>query len=137
MHFRRIERTARLSVRVRVWIAPVLLTGLAGGVLAVSAVRAQQATAQFRAGVDLVHVDVTVLDKDRKPVRGLTAADFSVYEDGKPRPVAVFTPIELPAPPLASPTVAAWTRDVPRDLETNDVAREGRLVIIVMDRTIR
>ena len=28
--------------------------------------------AVFRAGVDVVHLDVSVLDRDRRPVRGLT-----------------------------------------------------------------
>ncbi len=36
-------------------------------------------------GVDAVQLDVSVLDKERRPVRGLTAADFTVLEDGKPR----------------------------------------------------
>ena len=38
----------------------------------------------FRSTVDLVHLDVSVLDKDRRPVRGLTAADFTISEDDKP-----------------------------------------------------
>src|SRR6187551_1856152 len=33
---------------------------------------------EFRAGTDIVTLDVVVLDKDRKPVRGLTVADFVV-----------------------------------------------------------
>ena len=36
----------------------------------------------FRTGVDAVQLDVSVLDKDRRPVRRLTAADFTVLEDG-------------------------------------------------------
>ena len=40
----------------------------------------------FRTGVDAVQLDVSVLDKDRRPVRGLTAADFTVLENSKPRP---------------------------------------------------
>ena len=35
---------------------------------------AQQPT--FRAGIDIVHIDVDVLDKDHHPVRGLTASNF-------------------------------------------------------------
>src|SRR5450759_641787 len=49
----------------------------------------------FRLGVDVVQVDVSVLDGKRRPVRDLTAADFTVLEDGKPRPVTVFNPIEI------------------------------------------
>ena len=91
----------------------------------------------FRADTDIVHVDVSVLDAKRRPVRGLSAADFTVLEDGRARPIAAFAPVELPGPSRREPDAAAWTRDVPRDLVTNDIPREGRLVVIVFDRTIR
>jgi VWFA-related protein len=94
---------------------------------------APQAT--FRSGVDIVHVDVSVLDKDRHPVRDLTAADFIVREDGKVRPITAFTAVTLtgPAAPAAR---AGWLRDVSRDTATNVLPREGRLVVILLDRTI-
>jgi VWFA-related protein len=88
----------------------------------------------FRSGVDLVQVDVSVLDKDRHPVRDLTAADFTLFEDGKPRPIAAFTFVELPA--RAPAPEAPWTRDVAPDVATNALPQEGRLVVILMDRTI-
>jgi VWFA-related protein len=92
----------------------------------------------FRAGTDVVQVDVSVLDKNRKPVLGLTAADFTVLEDGKPRPVVAFTPVELPEPDaLPASPAAAWTRDIGPDVTTNAVAEEGRLVVIMFDRSIR
>src|SRR5688500_1244017 len=62
--------------------------------------------ATFKSGVDVVHVDVSVLDKDRHPVQGLSAADFVVREDGKVRPVVAFTAVELP--PKAAPPHAVW-----------------------------
>ena len=46
----------------------------------------------FKGGVDLVQLDVSVLDGNRMPMRGLTAADFTVLEDGKPRPVRAAIP---------------------------------------------
>jgi VWFA-related protein len=91
----------------------------------------------FRTGVDIVHVDVSVLDGNRRPVRGLTAADFTILEDGKPRPVVAFTPVEIPAPPANTFERATWLTDVAPDVADNDLPREGRLVVIMFDQTIR
>ena len=91
----------------------------------------------FRTGVDVVHVDVSVLDADRRPVRGLTAADFTLLEDGKPRPIVAFTPVEIPAPPPPPDGAAAWVTDVAPDVTSNDLPREGRLVVIMFDQSIR
>ncbi len=44
-----------------------------------------QAPPTFRAGVELVQLDVTVLDKDHHPVTGLAQSDFTILEDGKPQ----------------------------------------------------
>jgi Ca-activated chloride channel family protein len=63
------------------------------------ALRAQQPT--FRATVDLVHFGVSVVDKQGKPITGLTADDFEVMENGKPQSLKYFvagSPEE--APPL-------------------------------------
>jgi hypothetical protein len=49
----------------------------------------------FRSGVDVVRLDVSVLDRDRMPIRGLTAADFTVLEDGKPQPIVGFDAVDL------------------------------------------
>ena len=114
---------------------------LAGLVCAMSAIagslRAQAPQALFRAGVDLVQVDVSVLDKNRQPVLGLTAADFTVKEDGKPRPIEAFEMVTLPERPAAPPGAAAWTREVAADVATNEVPQEGRLVVIMFDWSIR
>lgn len=96
---------------------------------------ASQPQARFRSGTDLVQVDVSVLDGKRRPVRGLTAADFTVFEDGQPRPVEVFTEVDLPPRMTASPS-ATWTKTVPPDVISNQTPEEGRLVVILMDRSI-
>lgn len=101
------------------------------------AAAAQSAAPQttFRAGVDLVQVDVSVLDKNRRPVRGLTISDFTLLDEGKPRPIVAFSAVDLPE--RADVTLAPWTRDVPADVSTNSLPEEGRLVVILMDRTIQ
>jgi VWFA-related protein len=87
------------------------------------------------AGVDIVHVEVSVLDKDRKPVRGLTAADFIITEDGLPREIVAFSPVELPRARVEAVDApeAAWTREVPSDVATNVVPAEGRLIVLLFD----
>jgi VWFA-related protein len=89
----------------------------------------------FRQGTDLVQVDVSVLDKKRHPVRGLTADNFSIFEDGQPRQIQAFTEVYLPD--RVRTQDASWMPKVPRDVVTNQTAREeGRLVIVLLDRTI-
>jgi VWFA-related protein len=82
----------------------------------------------FRSGVDVVELDVTVLDRDRRPVKGLTAADFTILERGKPQPIVAFSAVDVPAPVSYS---APWMRDAPIDVVSN--AENRRLVTIVMD----
>jgi VWFA-related protein len=94
---------------------------------------APQAT--FRGGTDLVQVDVSVLDNKRRPVRGLKAEDFTIFEDGQPREIQAFTEVNLPD--RVQIRDASWTREVPSDVVTNQAGQEeGRLVIILLDRTI-
>jgi VWFA-related protein len=94
-----------------------------------------QEVPQFRGGIDLIPIDVTVLDDKRQAVRGLVASDFTVLENGVARPVRAFTPVELATRVRA--TEAAWSSEVPPDVSTNiGTDKEGRLVIILMDRSI-
>ena len=83
-------------------------------------VRPPQVT--FRAGVDLVDVEVSVLDKNRLPVRGLTASDFTVLEEGSPRPVVAFTAVDLP-PRIMPP--APWMEQIAADTHTNQLRARG------------
>ena len=86
----------------------------------------------FRTSVDIVHLDVSVLDKNRVPVRGLTQADFTVLEDGKPQPIVAFTAVDVPDP---VPPDAPWMRTVTPDVQTNIGAEnpEGRLFVLLLD----
>jgi VWFA-related protein len=122
----------RFGSRIRI-LAAAAACG-AGSVLAQQA--PQQPPPTFRGGVDVVQVDVSVLDKSRRPVRNLTTADFTIFEDGKPRPIVAFVPVELEEPELA-PGRASWVRDVAPDVVTNDARPEGRLIVIMLDWSIR
>jgi VWFA-related protein len=45
----------------------------------------------IRVGVEEVRIDATVLDSQRRQVSDLTAADFEVYQDGKPQKIVSCT----------------------------------------------
>lgn len=87
-------------------------------------------TPPFRATADFVLVDVSVSDKSRRPVRGLTAADFTILEDNVPQEIASFNAVDLPdveVPP------AKWMGRAVPDVQTNNIPADGRLVMIVLD----
>ena len=72
----------------------------------------------FRTSVDAIQLDVSVLDKDRRPVRGLTAADFTVLEDAKPARIVGFSArnsprVEAPTARFLLPLEALPARRVP------------------------
>jgi VWFA-related protein len=113
------------------WRGPASIASL---IALSAAVLAAQAVPQFRTGVELVQIDVTVLDNQRRPLTGLTASDFIVLDDGVETPIRAFTPVEL-ARPLAAPPV--WAGDASPDAVTNQATRQdGRLLVILLDRSI-
>jgi VWFA-related protein len=83
----------------------------------------------FRSAIDVVQLDVSVLDKNHRPVRGLTAADFTVLEDGSPQRVVAFQAFDIPDRVIPKTT---WMREVAPDVATNRLF-EGRLVVVVID----
>ncbi len=115
-------------------IAPAILAALALPLNAQQAPSPQPQTT-FHSGAALVPVDVSVLDKDRHPVRGLTPDDFTLLVDGKSRPIAAFSEVNIPGA-AATQTGAAWVRNAPHDVANNDLPGEGRLVVILMDGSI-
>lgn len=58
-------------------------------VLAIVAAEAGQLPT-FRAGVDLVMLNVTVTDGTDRPVGGLDSVDFAILEDGRPQQLSYF-----------------------------------------------
>jgi VWFA-related protein len=118
--------------RACIWPAAGILA--AGVTIALDA-RPQQPPPAFHGGVDLVEIDAVVLDSHRQPVTGLSAQDFVVTDDGTPRPIVAFTPVTLPSETSAAPA-PTWARDVVGDVATNARTEEGRLVVIMMDRSI-
>lgn len=84
---------------------------------------------QFRAGVEVVLLDVAVFDRNRVPVRNLQSSSFTVLEDGTPRRIVSFSEVSVPAPDGA---LVPWMREVAPDVRTN-TGEDRRLVLIVLD----
>lgn len=86
----------------------------------------------FKTSIDLVHLDVSVLDKNRRPVRDLKPADFTITEDGKPQPISVFSAVDVPENP---PKPASWSGRAAADVQSNEGMDDpqGRLFVLLID----
>ena len=84
--------------------------------------------------MDLVHLDVSVLDRARVPIRGLKAADFTILEDGNPRPISAFAELLTKAPVEAAERTSVVDK-ASADIQSNEIARtpEGRLFVLILD----
>jgi VWFA-related protein len=86
----------------------------------------------FRAGVEVVSVDVSVLDGQGRPVANLAPRDFVVTVAGRPRRVVTASFVQ--APTAASGAGAApGGSDLP--ISSNDVTALGRLFVFVVDQS--
>ena len=108
----------------------VAMAWVAGLGLAATTAFAQPAaqTPVFGTGVDLVRIDVSVLDKDGRPVSGLAREDFVVEEGGRVQAVESFEPVVVrtgrPATPDEPPRLSAARLRAPS---------EGRCLLLFVD----
>jgi VWFA-related protein len=104
-----------------------------GLVCFVAAVAAQappgQPLPRFQGGIDVIQIEVSVLDQDRRAVRGLRPADFTVLQDGRPQQIVGFHEISIPDIEVPAP---AWARDIAPEVQTNRVP-QGRLIVLLLD----
>jgi VWFA-related protein len=81
----------------------------------------------FRAGVELVRLDVIVVDRDGQPVRGLTKDLFTVEEDGQPQVIESFEPV------VVVPGRATDDGPSPLGAARLRAPSEGRCVLVFVD----
>jgi len=116
-----------MKVRLLTFTAMFAAWGLAHPLLSQ---QSTQPPPRFTAGVDLMRLELTVLDKrTRRPITGLTADDFVVKVAGKPQVIEAFEEVRVSPPPTAEPRsfVEAST-----DVTSNSLS-QPRLFLIVMD----
>jgi len=91
----------------------------------------QQDRPVFRSNTRLIEVSVIVTNRDRESVPSLTAADFQIFDDGRPQKVELFSietgTTSAPAQPPTPPTRAQ------REF-SNEIPRSGGVTIILLDR---
>ena len=71
----------------------------------------QQPPPTFRAGTNVVRVDVTVLDKHGTPLTDLTRGDFTVSEDGVPQTIDAFRLVEANGQPTDDVSLPIRSRE--------------------------
>ncbi len=113
-----------------------VLSLLIAGVTGVAALAAQQTGRQqtpvFKAGIELVQVDVVVRDRDGLPIHGLVADDFMIFDRGTPQSIVTFKAMRRESAAAAS-FASRFPVTTRLDVSSNQTAQSGRLVIMVLD----
>ena len=115
--------------RIRTFVGVVSVVSAVAAGAATLAAQDPQAPV-FKAGVELVRLDVRVTDAQGQPIRDLRPDEVEVVESGATRPVVFFQHVEEPAESyveVASHTVAG-------EVSTNQGAARGHLYVIVFDQ---
>ena len=101
---------------------------LVSGLLA-SSPEQQPTRPGFRTDVELVQIDLSVIDAEGRPVRGLSKDDFSIVDRQRSQRVDAFSEISHAwARPGAAPPA-----DVKADVADNSSAISARVVVLVID----
>lgn len=106
----------------RTALVALLLAGLVAPPMRAAFIEHRQPT--FRAGVDLVTIDVVATGANSAPVHNLKAEDFELLEDGVPQQIQTFQFVDL------SSTSAI--RPLPPGIASNEV-EPGGLFVVVLD----
>ena len=116
----------------RSWFACVWIVGLL-----TIALHGQQAGDQepqrpptFRTGTNLVRVDVSVLDRDGKPIRTLTEDDFELRENGELQSISSFKLVEATGEPTDDLSLPIRS---PQHAATEAARDDVRLFVIFWD----
>lgn len=141
-HLRTRGRTVAIAIAIVLASAVAIYAQGIRGVPRPAPPEAQQepqrpATPVFRAAVTRVEVSALVLDRDGKPLRGLTAADFEVLEDGVPQTIRSFTPftydqglLVLPDPVLDR---AGAEKTPASTIASNLYTSASRVFVLILD----
>ena len=109
-------------------VMAVVLTLLPSGLLA----QPPPERPTFRAGIDLIEIDVTVVNGQGVPVKDLRAPEFTVSVDGQRRSVVTAEFIDLRA---ETPEGRPASADAGEGFySSNTEATRGRLIVLMIDR---
>ena len=98
----------------------------------------------LRSSSDFVRIDVEVTDKSGKPIKGLAADKFTVYDDGKPQKISSFSYFDIESIETASPDANAKPivvsvdndgPDTPSSEKASEALQNRRLLVLFFDLT--
>ncbi len=92
-----------------------------------------QASPPAAAGAEIVRLDAVVTDKDGRLVRDLSAADFELFEDGKPQRLSHFLFVGVQGAAATRPASPATPAVSQGEATATRSRSAGRYVIILVD----